>query len=92
MKTALALLVMLAACGDGFHKGQQPDAGPGTPDAMADAAVDAPPETVTFTSYVKDLILNQTSGTTQPKPYADFATLPDPDGDNNNGSAYSSLF
>jgi hypothetical protein len=45
----------------------------------------------TFTSYVIDLIQNHSTDQ-QPAAYTDFATLPDPDGDNNNGSAYSSLF
>ena len=46
----------------------------------------------TLTSYVKDLVTNQTTATALPRPYSEFGTLPDPDGDTNNGSAYSSLF
>jgi hypothetical protein len=92
VKLALVLLVALVACGDSHHA-QMPDAGAEPmPDAMADAAVDAPPAAATLTSYVKDLILNWTSSTTAARPYSEFATLPDPDGDSNNGSAYSDLF
>ena len=45
----------------------------------------------TLTSYVIDLIQNHSTDQT-PAAYTDFATLPDPDGDTNNGSAYNSLF
>lgn len=86
MKRVLALLVVVAACGDG-KKSDMPDSGmQPTPDAMADA----PGGETTFTSYVIDLITNQTNGSTQPRPYAEFATLPDPD--TGNSSAYQSLF
>lgn len=84
MKFALALLVALAACGDDSPT-KPPDAGP---DGMTDGGM----MEMTLTSYVKDLILNQTTATGAPKPYSEFSSLPDPDGDTNNRSAYSSLF
>ena len=46
---------------------------------------------MTLTSYVIDLVQNHTSDTT-PAAYAEFSSLPDPDGDTNNTAAYSSLF
>jgi hypothetical protein len=52
---------------------------------------DAGPPGNTLTSYVIDLINNHTSDPT-PRPYAEFSTLPDPDGDTNNTAAYGSLF
>ena len=79
-----AALMASAACGD--------DDKPADPDAstIIDANdTDAPPA-VTFTSFVIDQVMNQTSATTDPKPYADFETLPDPDKDNPN--AYEALF
>ena len=85
MRLVLALLCV-AACGGGDKPTLAPDAAIDP----VDASVDAPTEQATFTSYVIDLITNQTSATTQPRPYAEFATLPDPDG--SNGSAYQSLF
>jgi hypothetical protein len=97
VKSALlfAASLALAACGDGFHQGTpMPDGSPQPmPDAMADATPDAPPMmTNTFTDYVKNLITNGTSNTAAPRAYIEFATLSDPDGTNNNTSAYSSLF
>jgi hypothetical protein len=44
-----------------------------------------------FTAYVIDLINNDGSDQA-PRPYAEFASLPDPDGDSNNTTAYRSLF
>lgn len=86
MRLGLAILLVVAACGDG-KKADMPDSGmQPMPDAMADASS---PE-ATFTSYVIDLITNQTSNTTQARPYAEFATLPDPD--TGNPTAYQSLF
>jgi hypothetical protein len=86
VRLALALVLVVAACGDG-KKTETPDSGmQPMPDAMADASN---PE-ATFTSYVIELITNQTSNTTPARPYAEFATLPDPD--TSNGSAYQSLF
>lgn len=80
---ALAALLASAACGDDGTS-TDTDANP-TPDAN----IDAPPD-VTFTSFVLDLIQNQTAANTDPKPYADFESLPDPDKDNPN--AYEALF
>ncbi len=81
---ALAAMVATAACGDNNTNTTPVDAATtDTPD------IDAPPA-VTYTSYVLDLIVNQTAGNTDPKPFADFSALPDPDADNPN--AYEALF
>lgn len=85
-RLAFVLAIGLAgACGDDSSA---------TPDASPD--IDAPPDTplpgATLTSFVKDLITNQTVNTTGPVDFATFATLPDPDGDTNNTMAYTSLF
>jgi len=94
MRVALALaLCALFACGDDSKK-QDPDGMPDagmdpTPDAMPDAPSD---EELTLTGYVLDLIGTQTTGTAAPRPYAEFSSLPDPDGANNNLTAYQSLF
>lgn len=86
---ALALAIGIAACGDDSGGGDTPD-GP-RPDAdMTDAMdVDAPPA-VTLTTFVIDLVTNQTASNTNPRPYADFSMLPDPD--TNNPAAYNALF
>lgn len=89
--TTAALLIALAACGDNIRPPNNGDANPGVDAAVVDAAPDAPPA-ATFTSFVIDLVQNQTSNTTAPKPFSDFATLPDPDGDSNNTAAYNPLF
>ena len=86
MKRALALLVvatLAAACGDdnpslGGSDGMGSGSGSGS--------------NTTLTSYVIDLVTNHTTATELAKPYTDFSTLPDPDGDMNNGSAYAPLF
>ena len=81
---ALAAILAASACGD--------DGGTTTPiDAQTidTPDIDAPPE-VTFTSYVLDMVLHQTAANTDPKPFADFSSLPDPDKDNPN--AYEALF
>ena len=84
----LALVVVLAGCGDN----RQP---PAVPDALAqnDGAPgsDAPPA-ANFTRFVHDLILNHTSDSAAPVPYAVFAVLPDPDLDDNAYAAYADLF
>jgi hypothetical protein len=75
---AVWLALVLAACG-GDHPTLD-DAGT-TPDGGTAA---------NLTSYVIDLVKNQTADTTAARPYSEFQTLPDPD--QNNASAYSSLF
>lgn len=77
-RLVLIAAVVLAACGG--HS-DQPDATPPPPDAT-------PPGT-TLTAYVIDLVVNH-SGDTAARPFAEFATLPDPDQDN--PGAYASLF
>jgi hypothetical protein len=87
VKSVLALLavaVLAAACGDDNPSLANPDGnGPGSDGGGPNA---------TLTSYVIDLVMNHTTATDMPKPYTDFSTLPDPDGDMNNGSAYAPLF
>ncbi len=81
---ALACVLGAAACGDNIKPG-----GTG-----GDGGPDGPPIVdPTFTTFVIDLVSNKTANDTQPVPFADFSTLPDPDGDNNNTAAYpASLF
>jgi len=87
MRIALAFVIALSACVN-EKPTLTPDAGnPPSPDAMPDT----PPE-ATLTSYVIDLITMQTTSTAAPRAYAEFASLPDPDGDTNNTAAYQSLF
>ncbi|HUJ58292.1 MAG TPA: hypothetical protein VLX92_07360 [Kofleriaceae bacterium] len=82
MLLGLVLGLALAGCGpdDKLHLGG--DAGTGS---------DAGPPGATLTSYVIDLVNNHSSDPT-PAAYAEFSTLPDPDGSDNNTAAYSSLF
>ena len=80
---AAALLAGAASCGD--------DGGtPADPDAMEPDDPDAAPPDETFTTFVIDQIANQTADDTNAVPYADFATLDDPDAEN--PDAYDSLF
>jgi hypothetical protein len=82
---AIALVAAVAAACGSDHKAPS--------DAMADAAPPPTPDapaSATFTSYVIDLVKNQTSNATAPRPYSEFHTLPDPDV--GNGSAYAPLF
>ena len=81
----LALVVALGACGDDLRPGISGDGG------GSDAPPDTPPA-ANLTTFVIDLIKNQTADNTAPKAFTDFSTLPDPDGDNNNVDAYKSLF
>jgi len=75
----LGLAVVASACGDD-HPYVPQDAGSGSGSGAG-----------TLTTFVIDLIVNHTGDPT-PAAYADFATLPDPDGSANNTAAYSSLF
>ncbi|HEY1550499.1 MAG TPA: hypothetical protein VGG28_21875 [Kofleriaceae bacterium] len=77
---ALAIGVLLAACGDD-HPYVPGDSGSGSNVQPGG----------TLTDFVIDLIENHSNDPT-PAAYSTFSTLPDPDGSNNNGSAYSSLF
>jgi hypothetical protein len=85
-RVAFVLAVAFAAaCGDnGNNVG--PDSGSGG-SGGSDGGMNA-----TLTSYVLDLVQNHTTATDVSRPYSEFQALPDPDGDMNNGSAYSSLF
>ena len=85
---AAALALAAAGCGDDNGDGNNPD-GPGTDGPSPDAEVDAPP-VATFTSFVIDLVQNQTAGNTEPRAFADFADLDDPDREN--PAAYDPLF
>lgn len=95
MRSVGRLLLVLviagaAACGDnnggdGNVDGNNPDA-PVNPDAPNP---DAPPP-ATFTTYVIDLVENQTAGNTDPRPFTEFSDLDDPDLDN--PAAYEPLF
>ena len=76
-----AAVAMLGACGD-----DNPTLAPDSSNPMPDA----PNPQATFTSYVIDLVMNQTSDTTTARAYSEFEGLPDPDSDN--ATAYSSLF
>jgi len=78
MKRLLVVLAVLAACHDD-HPQLAPDAPP-----------DTPPPATTLTSYVIDLVVNHTATDTAPRPFAEFATLDDPD--QGNPAAYASLF
>ena len=83
---ALAVGLGLAASACGGDNPYVPSDGQGSGSGSGSGSGAA-----TFTSYVIDLITNHSSDQT-PASYADFKDLPDPDGDNNNGSAYDSLF
>ncbi|MBA3542235.1 MAG: hypothetical protein H0T79_21650 [Deltaproteobacteria bacterium] len=87
----LMLALFAAACGDNGTS-KQPDGGPqiDAPGAI-DAPIDGPITPETLTSFTIDLVLNHTDNT-DPRPFADFATLPDPDGQANNTAAYNALF
>ena len=76
---ALAIGILLAACGDDH------------PYVPGDSGSGSNMQPGTLTDFVIDLIENHSNDPT-PAAYSTFATLPDPDGSNNNGSAYSILF
>jgi hypothetical protein len=78
----LAVGLALAACGPNDHLKVGGDAGMGS---------DAGPPAANLTTYVIDLIENHSSDPA-PRPYSEFGSLPDPDGDANNTGAYGSLF
>ena len=77
---AVGLGLTAAACGD--DSPFVPSDGQGSGSGSGSA---------TFTSFVLDLVNNHTADPA-PADYSTFKDLPDPDGDNNNGSAYDSLF
>lgn len=85
---ALGAALAIAACGD--DSGDMPIDAPVEIDAGIDAPIDAAPDAPTFTDFVIDQIQNHTAGTTDPVPFAEFATLPDPD--SANVDAYDVLF
>ena len=89
MRFALAL-ALLVACGDGGKPTVMPDGSTETPDGMPDGM--EPPEQLTFTKYVLDMIATQTTASATPRPYAEFSSLIDPDAASNNLAAYASLF
>jgi hypothetical protein len=92
-RLVLATLLAAAACG-GNNNGPGQDAPPPPPPGSdANPGSDAPPPPgATLTSYVIDLVTNHTTATELPRPFSEFASLPDPDGANNNLTAYQSLF
>ena len=82
MRRLVLGVVLFAACGDNS-----------SPPGGGDAGTDGP-QAATLTSFVIDLVKNQTSDHTQPIAFDQFATLLDPDlnnADPTNGG-YSSLF
>jgi hypothetical protein len=87
---ALALALSAAACGD--DSPAVPSDSPTTPGDGSGSGSGSGSDNPTLTSYVIDLVMNHTTATETAHAYAEFSTLPDPDGTSNNGSAYSSLF
>ncbi|HEY0480880.1 MAG TPA: hypothetical protein VGD37_25370 [Kofleriaceae bacterium] len=84
---ALALAVVAGACSN--SSSASPDGGPGSGSGSGSGS-EQPGET--FTSFVIELVTNQTTDDAAPVAYDRFATLPDPDADSNNTSAYAGLF
>lgn len=78
LQLAIGIGLALSACGPSDHL------------TVGDAGSDGPGGTLT--SYVIDLITNHTDDMSAPRPYSEFSSLPDPDGDTNNTAAYGSLF
>ena len=76
--------VLAVAVGLGLASGACGDDSPYVPQ-------DAGPDDQTFTTFVIDLVMNHMD---DPAPVAHetFKDLPDPDGDNNNASAFDQLF
>jgi hypothetical protein len=77
----LVVLLLVVACHD--NHAAAIDGGP-------DAALDAAPPVANLTSFVIGIVQTETNPTSMPHPFADFATLPDPD--QGNLTAYASLF
>lgn len=80
LQLAIGIGLALSACGPSDHL------------TVGDAGTDGGPPGNTLTGYVIDLITNHTDETSAPRPYSEFSSLPDPDGDTNNTAAYGSLF
>jgi hypothetical protein len=84
---AIVLVLGAAACGDNKT---QPDA------AMihdgSTPGIDAAPPVSTFTTFVINLVENDTNATGTPVAYSTFSALTDPDATNNNTAAYAALF
>ncbi len=80
------LLVAVIGCGDNLKAAGNGDGG-------GDTGTDTPPN-ATLTSFVIDQITNHTADNTQPVPFDQFSTLPDPDLNNPDPKVggYSSLF
>ncbi|HEY4244651.1 MAG TPA: hypothetical protein VGM88_32780 [Kofleriaceae bacterium] len=94
MKRVFAIGVALAlggavSCGDNKNA---PTDGTSGSDGGSDTGSDGPPNTSNLTGYVIDLVTNHTNATETPRAFTEFQALPDPDGTNNNTTAYSSLF
>ena len=87
---ALAVVALLAAgCGDNLR----PGGADARPQFDGDVNPDAPPAN-SFTAFVHNQILTNTSDSAAPVPYATFApgVLPDPDATDTDFSAYADLF
>jgi hypothetical protein len=89
MRRALALVTVLAlaACGDDDDDGVTDDNTP-TIDAGPDAAGPDP----TFAAYVIDQVLQNTDSTSDPRPFSEFADLPDPAAELDDTAAFDVLF
>jgi hypothetical protein len=88
-----SLLGVAFVIGLGFASGA---CGPDDPKLAEDSGVDpdAPPDAppaANFTTFVIDLVTNH-GNDPMPASFDTFKDLPDPDGDNNNAAAYTSLF
>jgi hypothetical protein len=86
---AMALLVAATACGSSGNNGKK-DSSVDSPKTI-DGPTDGSSAPATFTTFVINLVENVPANST-PAAFASFSTLPDPDGEDNNTAAYSSLF
>ena len=86
----LALIAALVFASFGCDDDDRPGDDPNDPDDPDDP--DDPMPDATFTAFVIDLVETKTADDTDPVPFADFESLPDPDADNNNEDAFTSLF